>query len=54
MSVSRIIDKVRHWQRSREAINELLSRSDRELGDIGLRRCDVIRAVKGDARSGGR
>jgi uncharacterized protein YjiS (DUF1127 family) len=31
---------------------ELLSTSDRDLGDIGIDRCEILRAVRGDtARS---
>lgn len=43
MTVIKLIGRLR----DREAINDLLSRSDRELGDIGLRRVDVERAVRG-------
>jgi len=30
------------------AIAELLSMSDRDLRDIGINRCDILRAVRGD------
>jgi len=36
------------WHRERRAIAELLSMSDRDLRDIGINRCDILRAVRGD------
>jgi uncharacterized protein YjiS (DUF1127 family) len=37
------------WHRERRAIAELLSMSDRDLRDIGINRCEILRAVRGDA-----
>ena len=51
MIVVKLIRKVRDWQRDREAIEALLSRSDRDLSDVGLNRADVVQAVKGRIRS---
>ena len=40
------------WHRERRAMAELLSMSDRDLRDIGIDRCEILRAVCGDtARS---
>ena len=40
------------WHRERRAMAELLSMSDRDLRDIGIDRCEILRAVRGDtARS---
>ena len=40
------------WHRERRAMAELLSTSDRDLRDIGIDRCEILRAVRGDtARS---
>jgi uncharacterized protein YjiS (DUF1127 family) len=40
------------WHRERRAMVELLSMSDRDLRDIGIDRCEIPRAVRGDtARS---
>ena len=36
------------WHRERRAIAELSSMSDRELKDIGVNRCEILRAVRGD------
>jgi len=39
------------WRVEQAAINELSSLSDRELKDIGLHRCAIVRAVRDRARS---
>lgn len=40
------------WHREQRAMAELLSMSDRDLRDIGIDRCEILRAVRGDtARS---
>jgi uncharacterized protein YjiS (DUF1127 family) len=36
------------WHRERRAMAELLSMSDRDLRDIGIDRCEILRAVRGD------
>ena len=36
------------WHRERRAMAELLSMSDRDLRDIGINRCEILRAVRGD------
>ena len=38
-----LIDSYHTWQRNQQAITELGSMSDRELGDIGLTRSDMAR-----------
>jgi uncharacterized protein YjiS (DUF1127 family) len=35
------------WRIERRAIGELLSMSDRDLKDIGINRCEILRAVRG-------
>jgi uncharacterized protein YjiS (DUF1127 family) len=36
------------WHNEQPAIVELLSMSDRDLRDIGINRCEILRAVRGD------
>ena len=36
------------WRLDRRAIADLLSMSDRDLRDIGINRCEILRAVRGD------
>ena len=36
------------WHREQRAMAELLSMSDRDLRDIGINRCEILRAVRGD------
>jgi len=36
------------WHRERRAIAELSSMSDHDLRDIGVNRCGILRAVRGD------
>jgi uncharacterized protein YjiS (DUF1127 family) len=36
------------WHRERRAMGELLSMSDRDLRDIGINRCEILRAGRGD------
>jgi uncharacterized protein YjiS (DUF1127 family) len=36
------------WHREQRAIAELSSMSDRDLRDIGVNRCEILRAVRGD------
>ena len=46
--------KLSAWRRYREAVRELSQFSDRELGDIGIRRCDIEDIVRRPvARSAG-
>jgi uncharacterized protein YjiS (DUF1127 family) len=40
------------WHRERRAMAELLSMSDRDLRDIGINRCEILRAVRGDTARG--
>ena len=40
------------WHRERRAMAELLSMSDRDLRDIGIDRCEILRAVRGDTVRG--
>ena len=46
MAVTRIISKLKAWQRRREAILELSSFSDRDLRDVGIMRTDIRDAVR--------
>jgi uncharacterized protein YjiS (DUF1127 family) len=36
------------WHREQRAMAELLSMSDRDLRDIGINRCEILRAVRSD------
>jgi uncharacterized protein YjiS (DUF1127 family) len=36
------------WHREQRAMAELLSMSDRDLRDIGINRCEILRAARGD------
>jgi uncharacterized protein YjiS (DUF1127 family) len=36
------------WRLEERAVAELLSMSDRDLRDIGVNRCDILGAVRGD------
>ena len=36
------------WRLNRQAIADLLSMSDRDLRDIGINRCEILGAVRGD------
>jgi uncharacterized protein YjiS (DUF1127 family) len=36
------------WRNERRAITELLSMSDRDLKDIGINRCEILRVVRYD------
>jgi len=38
--------KLSAWRRYREAVRELSQFSDRELSDIGIRRCDIEDIVR--------
>ncbi len=38
--------KLSVWRRYREAVRELSQFSDRELSDIGIRRCDIEDIVR--------
>ncbi len=44
--LKRISDKLNTWRRYREAVRELSQFSDRELSDIGIRRCDIEDIVR--------
>jgi uncharacterized protein YjiS (DUF1127 family) len=39
-----------HWRIEREAMLQLEALNDRELQDIGLRRCEIEGVVKGDVK----
>jgi uncharacterized protein YjiS (DUF1127 family) len=41
-----ISEKLNAWRRHREAARELSQFSDRELCDIGIRRCDIEDIVR--------
>jgi uncharacterized protein YjiS (DUF1127 family) len=41
-----ISEKLNVWRRCREAVRELSQFSDRELSDIGIRRCDIEDIVR--------
>lgn len=41
-----ISEKLAAWRRYREAVRELSQLSDRELGDIGIRRGDIENIVR--------
>jgi uncharacterized protein YjiS (DUF1127 family) len=41
-----ISEKLNAWRRCREAVRELSQFSDRELSDIGIRRCDIEDIVR--------
>jgi len=47
--------KLSAWRRYREAVRELSQFSDRELSDIGIRRCEIEDIVRrpGARRAGG-
>jgi len=36
------------WRNEQRSIAELLSMNDRDLRDIGINRCEILRAVRGD------
>ena len=36
------------WRNEQRAIAELLSMSDHDLRDIGINRCEILRAIRGD------
>jgi uncharacterized protein YjiS (DUF1127 family) len=40
-SIKTITQKFNAWRRYREAVRELSQMTDNELGDIGIRRCDI-------------
>ncbi|HEY1944517.1 MAG TPA: DUF1127 domain-containing protein [Roseiarcus sp.] len=40
-SIKIITQKLNAWRRYREIVRELSQMSDRELGDIGIHRCDI-------------
>ena len=40
-SLKTISDKLHAWRRYRDAVRELSQLTDRELGDIGIRRGDI-------------
>jgi uncharacterized protein YjiS (DUF1127 family) len=41
-----ISDKLSAWRRYREAVRELSQMTDRELGDIGIRRGEIETIVR--------
>jgi uncharacterized protein YjiS (DUF1127 family) len=47
-ALKRLLAVYTAWHRERRAIAELLSMSDRDLRDIGINRCEILRAVRGD------
>ena len=46
IALSMISEKLNAWRRYREAVRELSQFSDRELCDIGIRRCDIEDIVR--------
>jgi len=46
ITLSMISEKLNAWRRHREAVRELSQFSDRELCDIGIRRCDIEDIVR--------
>ena len=46
VSLKMISEKIDAWRRYREAVRELSQFSDRELSDIGIRRCDIEDIVR--------
>jgi uncharacterized protein YjiS (DUF1127 family) len=42
------LDRFRAWRATRAAEDELFALSDRDLQDIGLARCDIPAAVRGE------
>ena len=40
-SLKTVSEKLNAWRRYSEAVRELSKLSDHELGDIGIRRCDI-------------
>lgn len=51
MSLKLISEKIKNWQRNREAVRELSKLSDRDLADLGIVRVDIQSAVKGGQRN---
>jgi uncharacterized protein YjiS (DUF1127 family) len=47
-SLKIIAEKWNAWRRFREAVRELEQLSDRDLADIGIRRCDIYYVVSGE------
>ena len=48
--IKTITEKLAAWRRYREAVRELSQLSDRELGDIGIRRGDIPFVAAGAGR----
>ena len=46
MTITKLIRRVRAWRSEEKLINDLLSRSDHELRDIGIARGDIARVIK--------
>ena len=46
ITLTMISEKLNAWRRHREAVRELSQFSDRELCDIGIRRCDIEDIVR--------
>jgi uncharacterized protein YjiS (DUF1127 family) len=46
ITLSMLSEKLNAWRRHREAVRELSQFSDRELCDIGIRRCDIEDIVR--------
>jgi uncharacterized protein YjiS (DUF1127 family) len=47
MSLKLLSEKIKNWQRKREAIRELSKLSDRDLADLGINRADIESVVNG-------
>lgn len=52
MTIMRMIrGKIRSMNSYNRAVKELGRLTDRELSDIGLHRCDIERAARGDLKT---
>jgi uncharacterized protein YjiS (DUF1127 family) len=51
MSIKVLASKLHEWRRYRVSLRELARLSDRELGDIGLRRADIVFVARQAART---
>ncbi len=51
MTLKIISEKIKNWQRTREAIRELSQLSDRDLADLGIRRADIESVVRESVRN---
>ena len=44
--VTKLLNAIRKRHRENGVINELYAMSDKDLADIGLSRCDIVRVVR--------